>query len=924
MKKQKLLSVIILFFFACALSAQVRMNQIEPYSKSYKNTNQFKKSSVALLSENKIDSRVIAADKGLFFREHKGISPSEVAAIKVKANYNLKNSGTWEQLKEGRLWRLKISASNASSLNFVFSEFYIPKGASLTIANEDKTQVMGPFTSANNRENKTFATHLIYTSDVVLEYFEPKSVKQKGKLTIGSIGYGITEEAKPKENFAKKTGGANFTVPNDPCSYPLENANCASANDIAEFRRAVCEILIDLPDHFGQGTGTLVNNAEEDCRPLVLTAGHNFPPNASTNPDHLQNMVFRFNYLRTGCSGTTPVDVSEVIDYCGANFVANWLPNSHDLGVLEMQIVPTYKEYYAGWYNNWDWLNSFSATVDTKLLGHPENQAMKYYEGDLRAAGQFDPRIIIDLNYDHFIQTGASGSPFINSNKEMQAVLSTSSHLGCVSFSRLTGFDLFTVWESSNWIPPATPPTTWLEDILDPNNVLPVVNGMKRLAGKERGGLGCTSNTGNCCMVTNVSFTEEVVTAQPTSEGFTCCNTLRIEMKDEYISAGCGNSFLVKVFEAGSATPLVNSTLTLPSDQTICRDLATGSTFPNTEEYEIQIIDPNTGTVLDQCKSTLSFECEGPDPCCENFTVQINPQNILNSCCFDIVGSVGTCFETQTIELFELIGGNWLPVGAPVAPNPGGTFSFNNICREEGEPLTFRIVLRDAAGEIICEREINHSCPDCCDVVTPVLTPVANAITHHDGFSYLRCCWDVNIPWQQGENCEIGGWLLLDEGTPVPPTTFIFLPPNSNLGTFCSNDSTLDLTPFLGQGQSQTVTLNFRRVLAVYDVNGDLLCTKIIEDSCQITFYGPTSGGFELVASPNPFDNALDVKLEVAKTMPLLIEIYDNIGRRVFIKDYGVQKEGTFETSIDVSGFAKGLYRLRVNKGEQVLQIYKE
>lgn len=924
MRKQKLLSIIILLFFACRLSAQVRMNQTEPYSKHYKTTNQFKKSAVALTSERSIDKRTITVDKDLFFREHKNLFPGQVVAIKVKADYSLKNSGTWEQLKEGRLWRLKISATDASSLNFVFSDFFIPKGASLTIANLDKTQVMGPFKSKHNRKSKTFATHLLYANEVVLEYFEPNSVQQKGKLTIGNIGYGIPSANSSTNEFKRKTGGARFEVPDDPCTYPLENANCSSANDIAEFRRAVCEILIDIPAQngipafYGQGTGTLVNNAEEDCRPLVLTAGHNFPANAQTNQNHFENMVFRFNYLRTGCSGATPVDTPEVIDYCGANFVANWLSNSHDLGVLEMQVVPTYKEYYAGWYNNWDWLNSFSPTVDTKVLGHPENQAMKYYEANIRGVGQYDPRIIIDINYDHFIEVGISGSPFINSNKEIQAVVTSSSHLGCVSSARVTGYDLFTVWEAANWIPPATPPTIWLQDILDPNNVLvPDANGKKRLAGKERHELGCTSNTSNCCMVTTAFFVDETIEAETTAEGFTCCNTLHLEMKDEYELAGCDETFIVRVFEAGSATPIVNSTLTLPSDQTICRDIAQGANFPNTTDYEIHIIDPNTGVVLEQCRQTLSFTCDIPDPCCENVSIQITPLNDHENCCFNISGSVGTCFEAATVELFEFVNSNWVPV-ANMPPSPGGTYNFNNLCRDNGITLTFKIEVRDANGDIICEKEITHSCSHCCET-EPALIYTGREDYTIGGLQYVKCCWDI---WMSAvDGCDIGGWLVLGVNDPVPPSIFPSGSPNYNLGNHCSDGF---LVPAVPAGTAIAKTLFINRVIATYDNNGNLLCTNEVTNSCIVSFWGGPAGGGGLSAAPNPFDNTLLVKADLDKTTLVNIEIFDNIGRRVFVKDYGTQKAGTFETTIDVSNLAQGVYTLSINNGAKTINIFKE
>ena len=46
------------------------------------------------------------------------------------------NSGTWEQLPEGRLWRLRVSSKGATDLNFGFTQFWLPEGASLYVMSE--------------------------------------------------------------------------------------------------------------------------------------------------------------------------------------------------------------------------------------------------------------------------------------------------------------------------------------------------------------------------------------------------------------------------------------------------------------------------------------------------------------------------------------------------------------------------------------------------------------------------------------------------------------------------------------------------------------------------------------------------------------------------------------------------------------------
>ncbi len=55
------------------------------------------------------------------------------------------NGGTWEELADGsRLWRLRISAPNATDLNFGFTRFRLPPGASLFVIASHRAMCADP------------------------------------------------------------------------------------------------------------------------------------------------------------------------------------------------------------------------------------------------------------------------------------------------------------------------------------------------------------------------------------------------------------------------------------------------------------------------------------------------------------------------------------------------------------------------------------------------------------------------------------------------------------------------------------------------------------------------------------------------------------------------------------------------------------
>ncbi|MBC8344650.1 MAG: hypothetical protein H8E56_00160 [Candidatus Marinimicrobia bacterium] len=87
-------------------------------------------------------------------------------------SYNLENSGVWETLPdEGRLWRLKIVAPGAFSINLIYDQFWLPPGAKLFLYNPSESMILGAFTEKNNKEYGKFSTSLVEGPVTILEYY---------------------------------------------------------------------------------------------------------------------------------------------------------------------------------------------------------------------------------------------------------------------------------------------------------------------------------------------------------------------------------------------------------------------------------------------------------------------------------------------------------------------------------------------------------------------------------------------------------------------------------------------------------------------------------------------------------------------------------------------------------------------------------
>ena len=85
--------------------------------------------------------------------------------------------GQWTTLKNGeRIWRLDVESNDSLSMNFIFDEFSIPQGRSVYLYNDDRSDLLGAYTSIQNRESGILGTWSVKGEKVWIEYCEPANV----------------------------------------------------------------------------------------------------------------------------------------------------------------------------------------------------------------------------------------------------------------------------------------------------------------------------------------------------------------------------------------------------------------------------------------------------------------------------------------------------------------------------------------------------------------------------------------------------------------------------------------------------------------------------------------------------------------------------------------------------------------------------
>ena len=111
-------------------------------------------------------------------------------AVLLPVNLNINNSGTWEEAGDGsKIWRLRLFSEGAEAVSLYFDEFKIPEGGKLFLYDDQKKQLLGAFSSGNNKESGRFATGLLRGSSVILEYDSPPDSKNLPELSVSDFGY---------------------------------------------------------------------------------------------------------------------------------------------------------------------------------------------------------------------------------------------------------------------------------------------------------------------------------------------------------------------------------------------------------------------------------------------------------------------------------------------------------------------------------------------------------------------------------------------------------------------------------------------------------------------------------------------------------------------------------------------------------------
>lgn len=406
-------------------------------------------------------------DKQKLIDEDKKMEGSDVPFQFGKGfDINMKlDEGQWMNTANGRIWSATFYSPGAYSINFVFDDFYLAKGAELYIVNEEGTMLYGPVVHENNTTSGYFLTDLIQGDNVTVYLFEPTASIGNSRLTIKRVVHGY------KDVFSEEKSLRSTNQHYDVMCYP----------EWSKEADAVVRLLTNMGTAFC--SGSMLMTTDKSFKPYILTAFHCYDIGLSTgatlSPAEIaeaERTLFQFQYRRVNCNSSTILNSRS---FNGATFRAGW--QNTDFTLLEinhdLRNDPTLT------WLGWDIGGAIPQTGTT--IHHPGGQVMKITKDNHRLTsngrvidwndGTQSPAnshwtAVFDLGYT---EGGSSGAPLFDSYKRVIGQLhggeGNTKHFGKLSQSYNGG-------GSSN---------TRLRDWLNPTNLGTFTTSLRFIEGIE-------------------------------------------------------------------------------------------------------------------------------------------------------------------------------------------------------------------------------------------------------------------------------------------------------------------------------------------------------------------------------------------------------------------------------------------------------
>lgn len=360
------LSFLALFYFVCTnaqmqreqTSAQTIASQIPGYSQisTINTVNVSFTPPVPPAQVTPVDEDTTTEGNGVY--DYGTILPANISI----ANGNITSTSI------GKAWTVRINVPNALNVGLVFTQFNLSPNAEMYIYNDDKTILVKGIKKAHFTVSDTIFISAVQGDAVTLHVIEANNFGNlQSSLTIGQVVGGYREVS-------------DIGVANDGVQLRTTTINCNPHVQCYPGQmpsaRAVARVQMPVGNNKAVlFTGTLINNEQNNGRPLFLTAFHCIDNNNNGSIDaaeieNLRRANFQFQFWRTDCNGSIN---NPFIDFNGATLRAS--NRASDMVLVELINQPGIGDgvNYAGWSRQ----TSSSSNSQSYIVHHPSGEDMR-------------------------------------------------------------------------------------------------------------------------------------------------------------------------------------------------------------------------------------------------------------------------------------------------------------------------------------------------------------------------------------------------------------------------------------------------------------------------------------------------------------------------------------------------------------------
>ena len=261
-------------------------------------------------------------------REAQGLPPR--FALPENVDLTPESAGLWQELdKDFELWRLRIKAPGALSINLGFSEFRLPPGARLSLypadyqGMDDKRGVR-VFTDQDNRPDGILWTPLVQAPEIIVELLMPRAGRADYLLALDWVnkGYRFFGVDTPE-----KQGDCNIDVV------------CPEGDD---WWNEINSVGVYTIRGTWYCTGAMINNTAQDGAPYFLTADH-----CSIKASNDETIVVYWNFQSATCGDLSGGSLADFTS--GSTLVAENAASDVTLILLDSEPEPGFNVTYSGW-----------------------------------------------------------------------------------------------------------------------------------------------------------------------------------------------------------------------------------------------------------------------------------------------------------------------------------------------------------------------------------------------------------------------------------------------------------------------------------------------------------------------------------------------------------------------------------------------